>query len=362
MCIRDRTGTPGQDHPLYLARSGGDGESLLVGDHAVPGQDRRQRRSGPAARPHAFAVAGTDFPPTRQTGGRRSVGAGNCLRHTGGVMGCLGLLVRHFFGRFFDNEIVSQRGDMRTNVVQAFGLVATPGLMVPFYMIPQRARFDHPFAYNWVLLSDYYFFVMFSMVVMGFVMVFEWDALFPDRKDYLILTPLPLGGGSIFAGKTLALVLFLGLFAVDANLFCTMLAPLVTGGEGTSAPVIWRLIAVHAASVLGAGTFVALSIASVQGVLINLLTGRGFRRVSPWVQMALMGGLIVLLFLTPLACAGIRPLVESRSPLLGWFPPFWFLGLYLDMLPGQPGGPVFHELAGLARQGLAIAAAALSLI
>ena len=47
-------------------------------------------------------------------------------------MGCLGLLVRHFFGRFFDNEIVSQNGDMRTNVVQAFGLVATPGIMVPF--------------------------------------------------------------------------------------------------------------------------------------------------------------------------------------------------------------------------------------
>src|ERR1039457_4355345 len=276
-------------------------------------------------------------------------------------MDCLPLLIRHFFGRFFDNELVSQHGDMRTNVVQAFGLVATPGMMVPFYMIPQRARFNHPFAYNWLLLGDYYFFVMFSMVVMGFVMVFEWDALFPDRKDYLILTPLPLSGGSIFAGKTLALVLFLGLFAVDANLFCTLLAPLVTGGEGTPAPVVWRLIAVHAVSVMGAGTFVALSIASVQGVLINLLTGRGFRRVSPWVQMALMGGLIVLLFRTRLVCAGLRPLVESHSPLLRWFPPFWFLGLYLDMVPGRPGGPVFHELAGLARQGLAIAAAAFAL-
>ena len=132
-------------------------------------------------------------------------------------MGCLKLLVRHFFGRFFDNEIVSQSGDMRTNVVQAFGLVATPGLMVPFYMIPQRARFDHPFAYNWILLSDYYFFIMFSMVVMGFVMVFEWDALFPDRKDYLILTPLPLGGGAIFAGKTIALVLFLNRTVTGTN-------------------------------------------------------------------------------------------------------------------------------------------------
>jgi hypothetical protein len=32
------------------------------------------------------------------------------------------LLVRHFFGRFFDNDIVAQDSDMRTNVVQALGL------------------------------------------------------------------------------------------------------------------------------------------------------------------------------------------------------------------------------------------------
>src|SRR5450432_3604256 len=216
-------------------------------------------------------------------------------------MDCLKLLVRHFFGRFFDNEIVSQQGDMRTNVVQAFGLVATPGIFVPFYMIPQRVRFNHPFDQGWTLLSDYYFFVLYSMVVMGFVMVFEWDALFPDRKDYLILTPLPLGGHTIFAGKTVALLLFLGLFVVDANFFCTLLGPLVSGGEATPAPVVWKLIAIHAIAVGSAGAFVALSIAAIQGILINVLTGRGFRRVSPWVQMALMGMLIIVLFLTPLA-------------------------------------------------------------
>ena len=273
-------------------------------------------------------------------------------------MNSFGLLVRHFFGRLFDNEIVSQHGDMRTNVVQAFGLVATPGIFVPFYMIPQRVRFDRPFEHGWMLLSDYYFFVLFSMVVMGLVMVFEWDALFPDRKDYLILTPLPLSGNTIFAAKTLALVWFLGLFVIDANLFCTLLGPLVSAGQGTPAPVVWKLIAIHATAVMTGGAFVALSIASVQGVLINLLPGSMFRRISPWVQMALMGALIVVLFLTPLACAGIRPLVERNSPLLRYFPPFWFLGLYMDLLPGQPGGPVFHPLALLARQALAISAAA----
>ena len=273
-------------------------------------------------------------------------------------MASLALLVRHFFGRLFDNEIVSQAGDMRTNVVQVLGFLAVPGMFVSFYMLPQRVRFDQPFLRGWLLIGDDYFFVLYSMVVMGFVMVFEWDALFPDRKDYLILTPLPLRGGAIFTGKLVSLIVFLGVFLIDTNLFCTLLAPLIAGGQGTPATVVWRIAAAHAMAVAAGGAFVALAVAGVQGVLINVLTGRAFRRVSPWVQMILMGLLITVLFLTPLVCASIRPLVEQRSPLLRWFPPFWFLAWYLDMMPGHPAGPVFRELAPLAREALAMAAAA----
>ena len=272
-----------------------------------------------------------------------------------------GLLVRHFFGRFFDNEIVSQEGDMRTNVVQVLGFLATPGMFVAFYMLPQRVQYDQLFGRNWLLVGDYYFFVLYSMVVMGFVMVFEWDALFPDRKDYLILTPLPLGTNSIFFGKVVALLIFLGLFVIDTNALAAVLAPLISGGAGTPASVVWQLLGIHAVAVLAGGAFVALVFAGLQGLLINLLTGRAFRRISPWVQMASMGLLITVLFLTPLVCATLRPLIESRSPLLRWFPPFWFLALYIDMLPGRPGGAVFHELAPLARQALAIAAVVFAL-
>src|SRR4051812_36152454 len=116
------------------------------------------------------------------------------------------LLVRHFFGRFFDNDIVAQESDMRTNVVQVLGFVAVPAMFAAFAMLPTDARFDRPFAQGWEVITDYYFFVLYSMVVMGFVMVFEWDALFPDRKDYIILTPLPLSGHSIFLAKVAALV------------------------------------------------------------------------------------------------------------------------------------------------------------
>src|SRR5215468_7078083 len=266
-------------------------------------------------------------------------------------------LTGHFFGRFFDNEIVSQSGDMRTSVVQALALLAAPGMFGSFYMLPHRLRFDDPFAHNWLLIGDIHFFVTYGMVVMGLVMVFEWDALFPDRSDYLVLTPLPLGGFAIFAAKFAALILFLGLFLIDINFFSSALAPLMAGGEGTPAGRIGMISLAHARALFAAGAFMSLSLATIQGVLINLLPGSWFRRVSPWVQLVLMTFLILVLFLFPMLSAGLRALVARDSPLLRWYPPFWFLGLYLDSLPGSPGGAIFHELAGIARRALPLAAA-----
>src|SRR5512132_3765628 len=127
-------------------------------------------------------------------------------------MGTFLMLARHFFGRFFDNEIVAQDSDMRTNAVQTLGFVAVPGMFAAFAMLPTAVRFDRPFANGWELVVDYYFFVVYSMVAMGFVMVFEWDSLFPDRRDYIVLTPLPISGQAIFWAKLAALVVFLTVF------------------------------------------------------------------------------------------------------------------------------------------------------
>ncbi len=272
-------------------------------------------------------------------------------------MGIFLLLARHFFGRFFDNEIVAQDSDMRTNAVQTLGFVAVPGMFAAFAMLPTAVRFDRPFANGWELVVDYYFFVVYSMVAMGFVMVFEWDSLFPDRRDYIVLTPLPLGGNSIFLAKVGALLVFLGVFLLDANLLGMVLGPLNSGGRGSPAHVVAGVAAAHAVACLSAGAFVAMAFAGLQGVLINCLTGRAFRRVSPWVQMACMALLIIILFLTPFVASAMRPLFEQRSPLLRWFPPFWFLALFMDLLPGRPGGAMFHDLASLAPRALAVAAA-----
>src|SRR5215472_15002662 len=157
-------------------------------------------------------------------------------------------LVRHFFSRFFDKESHSPQGDPEAGVVQTLGILAAPGA---FFVLLFR-----PLSFTgWDLVAVRYLFVSFSMVVMGFIMVFEWDALFPDRRDYQVLTPQPLRLSTIFLSKTAALALFLGMFLVDINFFGVLFWPGIDGGPG-----LLSILTAHLLSVTAAGLFSALAL------------------------------------------------------------------------------------------------------
>src|ERR1035438_5791326 len=98
------------------------------------------------------------------------------------------------------------------------------------------------------------FFISFSMIVMVFVVVFEWDALFPDRRDYQILTPLPVSLRTLFLAKAMAFGLFLGVFLLDVNFFSALMWPGFEGGKDLFAPM-----GAHLIIVMLSGLFAALS-------------------------------------------------------------------------------------------------------
>ncbi len=126
-------------------------------------------------------------------------------------------LVRHFFQRFFDNEMVSPRGDMRFSLANILGLLAMPGVMIPLFLMIKYALVAYVSAANYEASTwfDKMFFITWAMGAMGIITVLEWDALFPDRRDYAILTPLPLRMRTVFAAKLAALAGFLGIFSFD---------------------------------------------------------------------------------------------------------------------------------------------------
>ena len=231
------------------------------------------------------------------------------------------ILIRHFFGRFFDKEPLSPQGEPEANFTQTLGFLAAPGAFIVLLFQPLRAR-------AWDLVMIRCWFVSFSMIVMGFIVVFEWDALFSDRRDYQILTPLPIGLWTLFLAKAMALGLFLGVFLLDVNFFSALMWPGIDGGNG-----LLGAMAAHLTTVMLGGVFASLAMATVQGVLVAVLPATAFRRVSVWTQTILMGVPVMLLFVSPMLASNLEELVGRHSLWVYSFPGYWFAGLYEQLRP-----------------------------
>ena len=255
-----------------------------------------------------------------------------------------GVLVRHFFGRFFDTESLSPQGDPQASMSQTLGVLAAPSAFFVLVFRPLT-------LVGWSLVWVRYIFLLFSMIVMGFIMVFEWDALFPDRRDYQILTPLPLRLPTVFLAKVAALGIFLAVFLLDINFLGVLLWPGVDGGDG-----FFAIFLVHITALLAGGLFSALAIGALHGLLITFLSGDLYRRVSITIQTVLMGALVMLLVLTLPMGQMIHGLLKSHSPALYWFPGFWFIGLYERLRPATHDAGLL-ALGGMAIQALWISAA-----
>jgi hypothetical protein len=249
-------------------------------------------------------------------------------------------LVRHFFSRFFDKDSISPGAEAHASVVQIVAMLALPGAFLSLAMISDHALVRSEFTRRWLRAGDHYVFVSYAMVVMGFVMTFKWDSLFPDRRDYIILTPLPISLRAFFAAKVTALCTFLLLFVIAINFFSCIIVPYAYLLRINRLDVILPAFLAHAAAALGGSVFMAMFFAALQGVLINLMTPEAFRRVSPWIQMLSMTILVTVLVITPGISANLQPLIESNSRVLDYIPLFWFLGVY-ELL--NPEGTVIPD-------------------
>ena len=134
-----------------------------------------------------------------------------------------------------------------------------------------------------------YLFVLLSFVVMGAVSIFEWEMLFPDRIDFLVLSPLSLKPAQMLAAKAAALVGFLALFLVGCNLFAAIFLPAIGRGG------FLHQCCAHDAAVLLAGIFAASFVLALGGVLLCVLDAARFRIASPIVQMLSVMALVLFL-------------------------------------------------------------------
>ena len=256
------------------------------------------------------------------------------------------MLAVHFFRRFFDNDTLQADGDTLTTVIRAISFVAAPGLFVAFFLQNQYWR-----SSLWGTITDQYFFVLISFVVMGTVAIFEWEMLFPDRLDFQVLTPLSLKPLQLLAAKTLALIAFLTLFLVSCNLFGALIFPAIRNGG------FFRQLYPHLVVVLLAGAFAAFFFLALGGVLLCVLGAARFRIVSPIVQMLSVMGLVLLMLHYARYGDSMQVLLSEPLGMAKWMPPIWFLGIYEQLLHGAAAPAFAREMAGYALRGTWIAAA-----
>ena len=248
------------------------------------------------------------------------------------------ILVRHLLTRFLHHELLSSP-DETSRVLQIAYAMTLPTLIVSLFLfVPYHAPPQpRPF---WSQVGDHYFFAMYSFVLMGIATVSEWDLLFPDLLDVYVLSVLPLRARQLFAARVLAVALFLGAALLGTSLLGTIFFPLLAGLPGP-----WRHLGAHAVAVLGSGAFSAASFLAVQGVLLNVLGERWFRRLGPLLQGFSLTVLLAILLLTPTLNRDLRGLFTASSPAVRWFPPFWFVGVYERLLHGPDGPSLFVGLA-----------------
>ncbi len=272
-------------------------------------------------------------------------------------------LVRHFFQRFFDNEIVSPAGDIRVTVGNILALLATPGVLIPIVLLWKYSNFPRvaPAYRDLFTYPEKMMFLTWSFVVMGVVTVLEWDTLFPDRHDYAVLTPLPIRFRTVFVAKVTALCGLLAIFSGVVNLVSTCIFPFLAVPSMPNArglPDVAHYAAAHAVAVFGAAAFVFLFLIAVEGLIMNVLPRRWFRRASRWVQLLCLLGLVMAFLSFPRMEGMLHPWKPASEFWLQFFPPAWFLGLY-EVLVGT-SRPQMFLLAEWAVWGLggSLAAAA----
>lgn len=263
-------------------------------------------------------------------------------------------LVRLFAYRFFDTDILSVQGDLSALLSQFAALLAALSLVLTLATTPKYAGlYQHltPRQIRLAAWGDQEFLLSTSMAIMAVFTLLIWDALFPDRRDCMILGALPVRVPLVFAAKLTALGTAAGLTIAAVNSFTGLVCPLLIVPGSAGLPAAARNFAAFWMAIVLASLFVFLLLLALQGVALHLLPHGLYMRWSSLIQTAAFFAVLTLYFLTP-PLATPHALAAPENEL--WYalaPSYWFFGLF-QVLIGSTN-PVLAALARRALEGTA---------
>jgi hypothetical protein len=257
------------------------------------------------------------------------------------------VLHRAFLARVIDLELLSADADTNRLLAQFAALFAGLSYLFTFWLIFATPSRDF-------LPVMEHFLIATTMVVVGLFSVLCWDSIFPDRRDVLVLSPLPVRTITLFRAKLAALIAALSLSVLSLNIISGVVWPLlfsITNGGGYLGAL--RSLTAYWATILLAGAFMFCCVLAVQGVVSQLLPRQQFMRLSALLQVAAFFLFFGVYILEPSLEAPKALVAPENQRLLTWLPSYWFLGLFQQLNGSML--PAFALLAKRAWIGLAIA-------
>ena len=239
------------------------------------------------------------------------------------------VLYREFLFRMVDLELLAPQGDITKLLGQFAALLAFFSSVLALGALFFDGRRMSSERLQVTLWGTEHFLISTTMLVVGLFAVLAWDSMFLDRRDVLVLAPLPIRARTLFLAKVAAVATALSLTVASLHAFAGITWPFHFGGI--------RSLAAYWMTMLAAGAFLFCSVLTVQG-LAGLLPRRQFLRASAFLQMVAF-----CLFVCVYCLA--RP--------AAWLPSYWFFGLF-HILNGS-AVPAHVPLALRALIGLAVA-------
>lgn len=248
-------------------------------------------------------------------------------------------LVRHCIERVMHGGDDAGPGEVDFGIGAMLAVLAAPGAFVSIFMVEKygplfqflRGESQSHFNAYAASLPDEYFFIVLAMVVTGAVAIWKWDALIPDRRDYVNLAPLPIPSKHILYANMTALLLLAAALALDVNAVSAVLFPLVATGLRSSLGYTAVFFATHLLSVVLASVFSFFIVLAILGSMMAVLPYRTFRRCSVYVRCGMIVFLMAVLS-TSFAITGIvQHMSRTSRPLVRLLSPVWFAGLCLHL-------------------------------
>lgn len=263
------------------------------------------------------------------------------------------VLHRQFLLRVIDLEALSIEADIPRFLGQFCGVLIMLSFIHSFAVYVQIV--EYPWRLEHYLIST-------MMLVAGLITVVSWDSTFPDRRDIMVLAPLPIPPRMILAAKVSASASLLGIALLALNTAPGLLAPLLLGQLHASAFGFFQVLAAYWITMIAALLFLYCSVLTLQGLGALLLPRKAFLRLSAAVQLGAFALFVSVYFLEPALGTLPELLAPQNAVTLQRLPEFWFLGML-----NQINGTLPPQLAWLAERawialGVAVAGAALSLL